>query len=371
MSELSRRTLLGLIAATAAAPPAFARGVEDRKFIFVILRGAMDGLATLIPDAAEIDGYRGAIMPKVDERLDLGNGFRLHPSLTRMQTLYQSGEASFVHAAATPYRDRSHFDGQDALETLSPNGRDGWLNRALGALGEEGLAIGSAIPIALMGEAPASNWSPPMFRREPEALMDRLEGLYASDPAFMQALEMAQSMDMAAMTGKQGGRIGRASVALQALGKLMAQGDAPGVGMVSLNGWDTHANQPAALSRNLLELDKGLLALKKALGPGWAQTCIVICSEFGRTVRANGTRGTDHGTGGLMMLTGGAVKGGRIHGDWPGLKPAQLYENRDLAPANDIAGVLKGILRDHLGIDRAALDTRVLPGSARAMEGLV
>lgn len=379
MTDLSRRRALGLLMAGsltgAALPrPAFAQGVEGRTLIFVILRGAMDGLAALIPDDREIDTLRGSILPEPATRLDLGNGFRLHPALSALKDLYQAGEAGFVHASATAYRDRSHFDGQDRLETLAPPGtRDGWLNRATGALGGQALAVGYALPLALKGPAPARNWAPAVFEPASEDLAMRLQDLYAGDPLLAEALATARAMpapetDLAGQGGPRG--IPYAAT-LQAMGDLMAAPDAPGIGMVSLEGWDTHANQAPALQARFTQLGLGLSRLKTALGPKWATTCVVMCSEFGRTAAANGTRGTDHGIGGLTVLAGGAVAGRQVHGDWPGLSPRDLYEGRDLAPANAVEAVLKGVLRDHLGLPRAVLDSELLPGSPRALDGLI
>jgi len=378
MRPYSRRTVLGFVGAAAASSalaPVFARGVEDRKFVFIILRGGLDGLAALIPDDREVDALRGAILPDAASRLDLGNGFRLHPSLSALKTLYDKGEAAFVHAAASGYRGRSHLDRQDALETLSaPGAREGWLNRALAAAGGEGLAIGHSLPLALKGPAPATNWSPPVFAAASDDLLDRLADLYADDPVLAGPLAMARAAPApdVSMGGRRAGGPGAAYAgALGAMGRLMAADGGPGVGMASLDGWDTHAGQPAALSLRLAALDRALAGLKDALQDQWAKTAVVFCSEFGRTAAANGTKGTDHGTGGLVMLAGGAVRGGRVLGDWPGLETAALYEGRDLAPANDVAGVLKGVMRDHLGVDRRALDNAVFPGSGRALDGLI
>ncbi len=379
MTDLSRRHALRLIGAgalsTVALPRmAFADGVEGRSLVFVILRGAMDGLAALIPDDRETEALRGSILPEIGDRLDLGNGFRLHPTLEGLQGLYRAREAGFVHAAATAYRDRSHFDGQDALETLAPAGtRDGWLNRATAALGGQALAVGYALPLALKGPAPARNWAPAVFEPASDDLARRLQDLYAADPLLADALATARAMPAPEtdMAGQGGARGIPYAATLQALGELMAAPDGPGIGMVSLDGWDTHANQAQALRARFAQLDLGLARLKSALGPKWATTCVVMCSEFGRTAAANGTRGTDHGTGGLTILAGGAVAGGRVHGDWPGLSPRNLHEGRDLAPANAVEAVLKGVLRDHLGLSRTVLDSEVLPGRAPALDGLI
>ncbi len=378
MSDFSRRQTLGLLtgAAFAATPKiSFAQGIEGRKFIFIILRGGMDGLAALIPDDKEIEGIRGHILPAQNERLNLGNGFRLHPSFTGLKDLYAAGEAAFVHAAATPYRERSHFEAQDTLETMSFAGaKEGWLNRALAAQGQAGLAVGRAVPLAMKGPAPVTNWSPPLFKEAPDDLLMRLSGLYENDSLLASQLLAAQE------TSEMGMEISQRSarrftkeytIALSTLGELMSVDGGPGIGMVGLDGWDTHNGQANQLIRNFTALDEALIALKNSLSGAWEKSCVVICSEFGRTAAANGTRGTDHGTGGLTMLLGGAVKGGKIHGNWPGVKPAALYKGRDLYPANDITSILKGVMRDHLGIKRHTLDTKIFPNSGRAINGLI
>lgn len=378
MIQFTRRSTLGLLGGAALAsqtPAAFAQGISDRKFIFIILRGAMDGLSALIPEDENYASLRRGIAIPENQRLDLGNGFALHGAFATLKADYDQGHAAFFHAAATSYRERSHFDGQDVLESLGVDGgRSGWLNRALHAAGARGLAVSHSVPLALRGPAPVSNWSPPVFEEADEDLLDRLSDLYASTPEFAEPL--ARARENMSLVGNMGeGRKGKISrnhmLALQAVGKLMAAEDGPGVGMVELGGWDTHTGQVRRLNRGFRDLDAGLAALKAALGAHWAKTCIVISSEFGRTVAVNGTNGTDHGTGGLVTLLGGAVRGGRVYGDWPGLKRSELYEARDLAPANDISAILKGVLRDHLGVDRAALDASVLPGSGRAYDGLI
>lgn len=378
MLKFSRRQSLGLLGGlglSSVANISFGQGVATRKFIFVILRGAMDGLSALMPDDAEVEGLRGNLLPAIDARLNLKNGFRLHPSFTELNKLYRNGDAAFIHASATPYRSRSHFEAQDALETLGPQGvKDGWLNRALQANGGTGLAVGYAVPLALKGSAPTTNWSPPIFETASDDLLMRLSDLYANDMTFAAPLAMArEGQDMSTdMRKRDIRRFSREyTIALSAIGNLMTVENGPGIGMVALDGWDTHANQKNDLTRKFKALDEGLGALKASLGENWQNTCIVVCSEFGRTVAANGSAGTDHGTGGLTMLLGGAVKGGAVHGDWPGLKPSALYKGRDLFPANDVSAILKGVLRDHLGLDKRTLDTKIFPNSGNAFKGLI
>lgn len=377
MTRLNRRQAIGLLGAAAASsafPFALAEGIEDRKFIFVLARGAMDGLSALIPNEPSIESHRPGLFSATAPTLPLGNGFSLHPTLNTFETWFQSGEAAFIHATASPYRGRSHFDGQDTVETMGQaDTRDGWLNRALAASGLHGLAIGYSIPLAMRGNAPAMNWAPPVFQAADADLMARLSSLYADDPVFAAPLEMANSMAMPdlEMGGRGRGTERAYAQSLKAVGELMAHAGGPGIAMVSLDGWDSHAGQTGILNGRFQGLDRGFSDLKSALGEHWAKTCVVLCSEFGRTVVENGTRGTDHGTGGLVILAGGAVKGGHIYGDWPGTSTRALYEGRDLAPANDLAAILKGVLRDHIGIDRRTLDTQVLPGRARPLDGLI
>ena len=378
MPHMSRRqslALLGGLSLSGIPRLSFAHGVQGRKFIFVILRGAMDGLSALIPDDNEIEGLRGSLLPAKDSRLDLSNGFRLHPSFTGLHKMYGQGDAAFLHASATPYRDRSHFEAQDALETLGPLGaKEGWLNRALQIGGGTGLAVGHAVPLAMKGRAPATNWSPPLFETVSDDLLMRLSELYAEDTTFAAPLADArQNQDITMDTTKRDARRFSREYkgALSALGNLMSTERGPGVGMVSLDGWDTHANQKNSLERKFKALDEGLTVLRISLGSHWKNTCVVICSEFGRTAAANGSSGTDHGTGGLTMLLGGAVKGAKVYGDWPGLKQSALFEGRDLFPANDIASILKGVMRDHMGLNKKSLDTTVFPSSSQIMNGLI
>lgn len=377
MTHLSRRSLLALLGSTGLAPSFFtahASELQDRKLIFVILRGAIDGLAALIPDDAELNALRTHTIPDRDQRLNLGNGFRLHPSLSALHGLYRNGEVGFVHAASTPYRDRSHFDGQDFLETLGRGSeRDGWLNRAIQSVGGTGLAVGYDLPLALRGAGSATNWSPPVFTPASEALLNRLQALYDGEPTLAEPLAMARATGATemSMTGRANGPAGQYAVASKALGELMSADGGPNIGMLSFDGWDTHANQANPMATRLSGLDTAINDLKLSLGEAWQNTALVMCSEFGRTARENGSRGTDHGTGGLVILAGGAINGGRVHGDWPGLRSRDLHENRDLAPANDIVSVLKGVLRDHLSISSSALRNFVFDDDSAVMSGLV
>lgn len=379
MQVLTRREFLGGLgaAATLTAWPGLtvaATGSRSR-LVVVVLRGGMDGLAAVPPyGETRLANLRGALAIPApgSERgaIKLDGLFGLHPALVHCGTLWQDGQFAVVHAAAPPYHGRSHFEAQDCLEngTAVPHGaRDGWLNRAVGSLVDaEGLAIASAMPLTLRGDAPAATWSPSPLTEASPALAARLAPLYANDARlatpFAEAL--AQS-DIDVASGR--GLRARLGEAMDAAGKFVAAPDGPRVAMVQDGGWDTHARQGAEaglLAGKLAGLDAGLLALHRSLGAAWSQTVVVVVTEFGRTVAVNGSGGTDHGTGGAILLAGGALAGGRVFGEWPGL--AGLWQDRDLRPVNDTRSVLKGVLGEHLGVGEAALETAVFPDSRDA-----
>jgi uncharacterized protein (DUF1501 family) len=309
------------------------------------------------------------------------------PELSRM---YRDKQAAIVHAVATSYRERSHFDGQDVLESgFAGPGRvqSGWLNRALESLprGERvatGLAVGPTTPLILRGAAPTVAWAPVALPQAADDTAMRLMDLYSQrDPALAKALAAGLQLDKAAqgddMKPKPGTN-GAAAMRLVARGaaKLMAADDGPRIAALAFDGWDTHANEGGATGRlaTLLGgLDGALAEFESGLGARWRDTVVVVATEFGRTARINGTEGTDHGTGTIALLVGGAVKGGRVISDWPGLKSANLYQGRDLAPTTDLRAVFKGVLHDHLGIGDNALAQTVFPDSAAAkpMKGLL
>jgi uncharacterized protein (DUF1501 family) len=386
---LNRRTLLltgsvGL-AATLITPAARAATPQSqgRKLIVVILRGAMDGLAALPKiDDADIRQHRAALIdPKATP---LSDGFALHSAMPTLAAMYKAKEAAFVPAFAGPYRERSHFEAQDLLECGEVNRvtSDGWLNRALqkapGAYAA--VSIGPAQPLILRGAASrTTSWSPDVLPEASDDTLARLLDLYENDPilrpslaAAMGADAVAGGMDPMNMAGGRGGP-GQYVQQLQAAGKFLAQPEGPEVAVVSLEGWDTHTQQNGLLQQRFTALDNGIKALKVSLGDTWKKTALIAVSEFGRTVRVNGGQGTDHGTGGIAILAGGAVKGGRMYGDWPTLKSSALFENRDLMPTVDARSVFKGLLRDQLGWAANDLDTAVFHDSAaaRAITGLV
>jgi uncharacterized protein (DUF1501 family) len=349
-------------------------GVAGRKLILVILRGAMDGLAAVAPVgdpayrqvrgqlALAPAGAAGGVLP-------LSDGFGLHPAFTGLHTAWNAGELSVLHAAATPYRDRSHFDGQDMLESGAGRvyGRqDGWLNRAL-ALGpaRNAVAVGPQVPLVLRGSAEASSWSPPRLETDvDDDTLTRLLALYEADPILRDALAMAQATrDMVGEVDSTEGRprgLRRYEPLFEAAVRLASGPAGADCLVVSLDGWDTHAQQGAAegqLAQRFASLDAGLGILKAGLAAAWSNTAVVVTTEFGRTVAVNGSGGTDHGTGGAAFLLGGAVRGGRMLGEWPGL--SRLHEGRDLLPVNSLHSLFQGVLKEHWALSEADLRARV------------
>jgi uncharacterized protein (DUF1501 family) len=376
-------------AVLAAAP-------TEKRLVVVLLRGALDGLAAVPPLAdPRYRELRGSLaLPAVGEDggcLALDRVFALNPALAAIHPYWAKGELLFVHAAGNGYRTRSHFDAQDLMEAglAAKTGlSDGWLNRALGALQPAaddrrlGIAVGAAAPLLLRGKTRVASWAPPGLAEASPEFLTILAGLYAGDPLLGPALGdglRGQSMSAAALgdggkRGPQGFGPKSFKPVAEAAGRLLAAPDGPRIAALEMNGWDTHVGQGSIagrLAQNLAGLADGLQALATALGPAWRDTIVVAVTEFGRTVAVNGTGGTDHGTASVALVMGGAVRGGAMRGDWPGL--GRLEEDRDLRVATDARAVLKGVLRDHLGIDSAALDQRIFPDAPalKPMDGLI
>jgi uncharacterized protein (DUF1501 family) len=395
----SRRDVMlasGTLFAWAYMPKlAFAAG-RDPRFLTIVLRGALDGLATVAPvgdpDWLALRGDDALTLQSKTPALRLDDFFALNPAMPNLHRMFTAKEAIVVHACATPYRERSHFDGQDVLESglAKPGASDsGWLNRALLSLapggqvnrrGSKAFAVGPVTPLVVRGSAPVLSWSPQRILPASEDTVMRLLELYRhSDVKLANVLEehgrltaIEHSSDMEATPLKNAPpapaqvRAYFAEVAGTAA-KFLAQPDGPRVGALALDGWDTHSNEGIAqgrLSQLLGALDAALAAVETNMGPAWRDTVVALVTEFGRTARINGTEGTDHGTGTVALLVGGALKGGRVIADWPGLKGADLYENRDLKPTTDLRAVLKGLLKDHLRADERTLAENVFPGSA-------
>ena len=352
---------------------------SDTRMLVVLLRGGLDGLHALPPLADPAYArLRGALAP--DDPLKLDGSFALHPSLKFMHQLYAEKQLLPVLAVAPPYRQRSHFDAQDCLEngTAKPGGSTGWLNRCVAALpGSEGLAIATVMPLILRGEGEATTWSPPLPQEVNPILLQRLQPLYAADPALAEAFSRAIETEAAGEMAMQGKGVKRAGVQLPqtmaAAARFMGKADGPRIGFVEDSGWDTHGNQAGVLARKLAELDNALRAYRDGIGARWDRTTVLVVTEFGRTAAVNGTGGTDHGTGGVAFLLGGGVRGGRIAGDWPGLGASDLNEGRDLRATTDLRALFKGVLATQLQLPEAVLDARVFPDSrdVKPLDGLL
>jgi uncharacterized protein (DUF1501 family) len=416
--QFSRRSFIGtsLFAGAStlmASRLAFANAPTDARFVFVLLRGALDGLSAVPPVGdPEYPALRGQIaLAKTGEgaALPLEGLFGLHPALSFFHRSYAAKELAVLHAVATPYRERSHFDAQNVLESGNsrPHGStSGWINRALAAMPanksrEAGVALGANVPLAMRGSAEVASWSPTRIAALDDDTLARITDLYARDPLLSRRLADALESDAiaseaqaaaqeesseAAMAGttaiverdvkeKRNYNARYAETARAAAG-FLKRDDGPRVAMFDTTGWDTHANEGGAqgqLALRLRGLDAAMAALKESLGLVWRSTVVLVATEFGRTAAINGTRGTDHGTGAAAFLLGGAVAGGRVLADWPGLSRGNLHESRDLRPTLDLRAVMKGVLHDHLGVSTSALNSGVFPDSAavRVLDGLI
>lgn len=381
---MNRRLLLGgsmagIGLAFAGRTAAQTRGPRPR-LVVVIARGAMDGLSVTVPTGdPNYAALRGGLA--IDGALAMRDGFGLHPALPGLKAMYDAGQLRFAPAAAIPVRVRSHFDAQDVLENGGEGLRsqtDGWLNRALTAAGGgalKGLSVGAQTPLILRGAAETSSWAPGGQVKGEDRIASLLQDLYVDDPLLQGNLARGLETEAMAMAaGDTSLRRNDVNGLGQAVARLMTGDNGADVVALSIDGWDTHARQNGQMQTRLTGLDQVIGGLHDGLGEQWANTVVVVATEFGRTARANGTQGTDHGTGSSLLVAGGALKPGGLIGDWPTLADNRLFEGRDLAPTIDVRSVFKGVLRDHLGVDRAALDSRVFPGSAAeapVMEGLV
>jgi uncharacterized protein (DUF1501 family) len=383
---LSRRAVLhaasaGALATAAGFSPrvSFAQAATQRRFIFILQRGAADGLNTVVPYAdpayARLRGAL-AIDPATAHKLD--GSFALHPSLEGLAKLHRAGQALFVHAVASPYRDRSHFDGQNVLETggSAPyQVKDGWMNRLAGLLprrpGPDAMSFTATVPMALRGAAEVTSYAPSSLPGAGDDLLARVKHLYAQDAqlaplwtAAMQARGMGDGMAEAR------NRLDPAALGRMAAG-FLARADGPRIALIESNGWDTHSGQAGRLANQLRGLDALVGALQAGLGGAWDQTVVLVATEFGRTAAANGTGGTDHGTASAAMVLGGAVQGGRVLADWPGLAAAQLHEGRDLKPTLALDRLVASVAAQTFALDPDKAG-RVLAGRVlQPLQGLV
>jgi uncharacterized protein (DUF1501 family) len=392
----TRRELLlgsGTLFAWAYVPKVARAEGRDPRLLVIVLRGALDGLAAVAPigdaDWVELRGDKALMLDGKTPPLPLDSFFALNPAMPNLHRLYKSGAATIVHAVATSYRERSHFDGQDVLESGlgKPGTTDtGWLNRALSSLqpaerasrGRNIFAVGPIAPLVVRGPASVLSWTPQRLPPASEDTLMRILDLYQhTDPALARVLEERMGLAAIARAGGMEGGQPRAAGAGQVrayfaesagtAAKFLARPDGPRVGAIAFDGWDTHANQGAMsgrLATLLASLDGAIAAIESEMKDAWRETVVAVVTEFGRTARINGTDGTDHGTATVVLLAGGALKGGRVVANWPGLKPANLHDGRDLKPTTDLRAVLKGLLKDHLRVSDTALATTVFPESS-------
>lgn len=392
---LSRRAVLGVSAGlfSWAYAPRWA-GVEaatgDPRLLVVVLRGGMDGLSTVVPHGdRHYTSLRGDIAIARSKTLRLDGFFGLHPAMKQFGRLYRRGQAAVVHAACVPLHNRSHFDAQDNLENGLPgvvsSNSTGWLNRLLSALpagdpirSHGAIQIGAA-PLILRGPARVLGWSPAYYDHMEDPMLSMVRTLYeAKDPEMYAYLEAGLEADRLAegMNRKRDRNVSDLRKGFRGAARLLKSPRGPRIAVLSVDGWDTHSDQGSTtgqLANLLSELDHAIDDFRRASGGGWSRTVVVMATEFGRTARSNGDHGTDHGVGTVALLAGGAVRGGRVLADWPGLAPSRLFEGSDLRPTTDLRSVFKGILSDHLGVPTSILDTSVFPESDRVspMSGLI
>ena len=381
--SLSRRGFMALGCSAAASPlltpVTLAAAPWDQRLVVIILRGAMDGVDVVQPygDRALAAARPTLLTGEAGGAIDLDGFYALHPALADLMPMWRAGELGFAHAVSTPYRDkRSHFDGQDLLEagTGFEEGthtiRDGWLNRLLQVTpdlaAETAYSVGQGEMLILSGQAQAASWvSDTNLALSPQT-RDLMRLVAASDPLFADALgdavQIVESLEEEEDTAMMAG--GKRAPGHQKLAQFTASRlrGATRIAAFSLGGWDTHNRQIGRIKPPLQALSDVLLTLKAELGPIWGQTAVVAMTEFGRTARENGSGGTDHGTGGAMVMAGGALRGGKVYGDWPGLGERDLYKGRDLMPTADVRAYAASTMRGMFGLPRDVLEQVVFPG---------
>ena len=369
-----RNMCLGGLATFGAPLVSFAQVRQSGRFVFVLLRGGFDGLAAVVPygDPA-YQSLRGTLAFEEPDLVALNDVFGLAPGLAPLKELWDQKELVVIHAMAIPYRTRSHFDGQAILETgidRPVGSADGWLNRLLQVMPGErsGIAIAAGLPRSLSGTFDVQTWSPTQLGVVDDDYLGRLSLLYRGDSVlhgrFEAAMQQQETVGEEPMAGQNARRGGIAPL-MRAAARILRQEKGPNIAAIEFSGWDTHANQGlagGALDRLLGQLAEGLVTLRTEMGPAWANTTVVVMTEFGRTARPNGTRGTDHGTAGAGFLLGPQVARSRVFADWPGLGDGALFEGRDVKPTLDTRAVLKAAIAGTFDLTPAQAD-RVFPSS--------
>jgi uncharacterized protein (DUF1501 family) len=363
---------------------------QKKRLVVVFLRGAVDGLNVVVPYRE--DAYYSA-RPKIaipqpgqpNGALKLDDTFGLHPTLESIFPLWQQGSLAFVHACGSPDETRSHFDAQDYMESGTPGVKktaDGWMNRLLATLSGRNIIqavnVGAATPRILAGPMAIASLGSGRNAARPLSIdntriSSAFDKLYGNKDALSQAYQEGRQARQALLTDLDAETkmanngaplpIGFATDT-QRLARIMRQDARVQLAFLALGGWDTHVNQGSSqglLARNLEALGKGLAMLQQELGPVYAETTIVVMSEFGRTVAENGNGGTDHGHGNAMWVIGGNVKGGQVYGQFPGLQANQLHQGRDLAITTDFRTVMSSLLTQHLQLSAIQM-AKIFPG---------
>jgi uncharacterized protein (DUF1501 family) len=362
----------------------FAQVTQNGRFVFILLRGGFDGLAALVPYGdPDYRALRGSFAYNASDLATLDDTFGLAPGLSPLRAIWDANQLAVIHAMAIPHRTRSHFDGQAVLETgldRPAGSADGWLNRLLQVMSgtRSGIAIAAGMPLSLTGSYQVETWSPTQLGAVDDAFLERLAVLYRTDAALQNRFEVAlQQQELVGEEPMARGNARRGGITplMQAAAKILRQERGPNIAAMEFSGWDTHANQGmagGALDRLLGQLAEGLVAFRNDMGTAWQNTTLVVMTEFGRTARPNGTRGTDHGTAGAGFVLGPRLAKSAIVADWPGLSSNALFEGRDLTPTLDTRAVLKSAIAGAFDLTPAQLD-RVFPNStaARAVPGLM
>lgn len=369
---------------------------NSNRLIVIFLRGGVDGLSVVVPyrETAYYEARPRIAIPQPNQPggvLDLDGRFGLHPALSDLMPLWHQKQLAFVHACGSPDSTRSHFDAQDYMESGTPgikSTRDGWMNRLLAILAGhnpvQAVNVGATTPRILSGKVPIATLASGRAANTPLAL-DKPEITHAfdrlynrNDPlssAYKEAKEarkaLMNDLDTEMKMANNGAPLptGFARDAQQ-LARIMVRDPRVELAFMSLGGWDTHVNQGASqgqLARNLQQLGKGLTALQQGLGSAFANTTILVLSEFGRTVKENGNNGTDHGHGNVMWVLGGATRGGHVYGKWSGLSPDQLHDGRDLQITTDFRDVVAGVLERQMNLNDTKLH-QIFPGFTRSQK---
>ena len=375
--DFVRTMCCGGLATFALPSVSFAQVSSGGRLVFVLLRGGFDGLAAIVPHGdPDYRSLRDSFAYSASELSPLDDTFGLAPGLSPLRALWDANELAVVHAMAIPHRTRSHFDGQAVLETgldRPAGSSDGWLNRLLQVMSGKraGIAIAAGMPLSLTGSYQVETWSPTQLGVVDDVFLERLAVLYRADrslanrfEAALQQQELVGEEPMARGNARRGG----ITPLMQAAARILRQEQGPNIAAMEFSGWDTHANQGlagGALDRLLGQLAEGLTTFRTEMGPAWKNTTVVVMTEFGRTARPNGTRGTDHGTAGAGFVLGTRVARSRVIADWPGLSQRALFEGRDLKPTLDTRSLLKGAIAGTFDLTTPQLE-RVFPGSSSA-----